>query len=88
MVCARFHPAAGGCPRASRGGYERQLTQRAREDRYRMIEQIRRDIQALIDELLKEVDRLRRALAALTSRESESDRSGRAAPVAELDLRR
>ena len=47
-----------------------------------MIEQIRRDIQALIDELLKEVDRLRRALAALTSRESESDRSGRAAPVA------
>jgi DNA-binding IclR family transcriptional regulator len=47
-----------------------------------MIEQIRRDIQALIDELLKEVDRLRRALAALTSRASEPDRSGRAAPVA------
>ncbi|MGO9902348.1 MAG: helix-turn-helix transcriptional regulator [Solirubrobacteraceae bacterium] len=47
-----------------------------------MIEQIRRDIQALIDELLKEVDRLRRALAALTSRGSEPDDADRTAPVA------
>jgi len=46
-----------------------------------MLDQIRRDIQALLDELLGEIDRLRRALAALTSRESEPDRSGRAAPA-------
>ena len=48
-----------------------------------MIDQIRRDIQALLDELLKEVDKLRRALAALTSRESESEPAAgdHAAPV-------
>jgi DNA-binding transcriptional ArsR family regulator len=44
-----------------------------------MLDQIRRDIQALLDELLKEIDKLRRALAALTSRESEPDRADRAA---------
>ncbi|MGP0051540.1 MAG: MarR family transcriptional regulator [Solirubrobacteraceae bacterium] len=46
-----------------------------------MLDQIRRDIQARLDELLGEIDRLRRALAALTSRESHPDRSGRAAPA-------
>jgi hypothetical protein len=44
-----------------------------------MLDQIRRDIKALLDELLKEIDKLRRALAALTSRESEPDRADRAA---------
>ncbi len=34
-----------------------------------MLDQIRRDIQSRLDELLGEVDRLRRALAALTSRD-------------------
>ncbi len=36
-------------------------------------------IQAGIDELLGEIERLRRALAALTTRESEAERSGRGA---------
>ncbi len=43
---------------------------------------VRRDIQTVLDELLGEVDRLRRALAALTSRAREPDHSGRAAPLA------
>jgi DNA-binding transcriptional ArsR family regulator len=47
-----------------------------------MLDQIRRDIQARLEDLLGEIDKLRRALAALTSRESEPERSGRAAPVA------
>ncbi len=47
-----------------------------------MLDQIRRDIQARLDELHGEIDKLRRALAALTSREHEPERSGRAAPVA------
>ncbi len=47
-----------------------------------MIDKIRRDIQALLDELLSEVDRLRRALAALTSRGSDPDDADRTAPVA------
>jgi len=47
-----------------------------------MLEQIRRDIQARLDELLGEIDKLRRALAALTSHEREPERSGRTAPVA------
>ncbi len=47
-----------------------------------MLDQIRRDIQARLEELLGEIDKLRRALAALSSRESEPERSGRAAPVA------
>ncbi len=46
-----------------------------------MLDQIRRDIQARLDELLGEIDRLRWALTALTSRESEPERSGRAAPA-------
>ena len=46
-----------------------------------VIDQIIHAIQASIDELLSEVDRLRRALAALTSHESEADRSERAAPT-------
>jgi DNA-binding IclR family transcriptional regulator len=45
-----------------------------------MLDQIRREIQARLEELLGEIDKLRRALAALTSRESEPDRSGRATP--------
>ncbi len=45
-----------------------------------VIDQIIHAIQAGIDELLGEIERLRRALAALTSRESEADRSGRGAP--------
>jgi DNA-binding transcriptional ArsR family regulator len=47
-----------------------------------MLDKIRRDIQALLDELLGEIDRLRRALAMLTSRESESGRADRLAPAA------
>jgi DNA-binding transcriptional ArsR family regulator len=47
-----------------------------------VLDQIRRDIQARLEELHGEIDKLRRALAALTSRESEPERSGRAAPVA------
>jgi hypothetical protein len=47
-----------------------------------MIDRIRRDIQALLDELLGEIDKLRRALAALTSRGSEPDDGERTAPVA------
>lgn len=46
-----------------------------------MIDRIRRDIQALLDELLGEIDRLRRALAALTSRGSEADDADRTVPV-------
>ncbi|MGO9789922.1 MAG: winged helix-turn-helix transcriptional regulator [Solirubrobacteraceae bacterium] len=46
------------------------------------LDQIRRDIQARLEELLGEIERLGRALAALTSRESEPERSGPAAPVA------
>ncbi len=46
-----------------------------------VIDPIIRAIQASIDELLGEVDRLRRALAALTSRESERHRSECAAPT-------
>jgi DNA-binding transcriptional ArsR family regulator len=47
-----------------------------------MLAQIRRDIQTRLEDLLGEIDKLRRALAALTSRESEPDRSGRATPRA------
>ena len=47
-----------------------------------MLDQIRREIQARLEELLGEIDKLRRALTALTSRESEPDRRRRAAPVA------
>ncbi|MGO9753803.1 MAG: MarR family transcriptional regulator [Solirubrobacteraceae bacterium] len=49
-----------------------------------MLDQIRRDIQSRLDELLSEVDRLRHALAALASRDSGSSASARsaAAPVA------
>jgi hypothetical protein len=47
-----------------------------------MLDQIRRDIQARLEDLLGEIDKLRRALTALTSRESEPDRSGRATPRA------
>ena len=46
-----------------------------------MIDQIRRDIQALLEELLAEIDKLRRALAALTSR-GEPTADDRATPVA------
>jgi DNA-binding transcriptional ArsR family regulator len=42
-----------------------------------MLDQIRHDIQARLDELLNEVDKLRHALAALASRDG-----GAAAPVA------
>ncbi len=45
-----------------------------------VIDQIISAIQASIDELLGEIERLRRALAALTSRESEPERSQRATP--------
>ncbi len=45
------------------------------------LDQIRRDIQARLRELLGEVDKLRRALAALTSRESEPVPVDRAAPA-------
>ncbi len=45
-----------------------------------MLDQIRRDIQARLEDLLDEIDTLRRALAALTSRESEPDRAARATP--------
>ncbi len=47
-----------------------------------MIDQIRRDIQARLEELLGEIDKLRWALAALTSRGSEKARGDRLAPVA------
>jgi hypothetical protein len=47
-----------------------------------MRDQVRRDIQALLDELLSEVDKLRRALAALTLRGSEPVPADRATPVA------
>jgi hypothetical protein len=47
-----------------------------------MIDQIRRDIQARLEELLGEIDKLRRVLAALTSRGSEPDDADRTAPVA------
>ena len=52
-----------------------------------VIDQIIRAIQASIDELLGEIERLRRALAALTSRESESEPAAadRAAPVSSAD---
>src|SRR5450755_3217048 len=46
-----------------------------------MIDKIRRDIQARLEELLGEIDRLRRALAALTSRGSEPASGDRAAPA-------
>ncbi|MGO9898758.1 MAG: MarR family transcriptional regulator [Solirubrobacteraceae bacterium] len=46
-----------------------------------MIDKIRRDIQALLDELLGEIDKLRRALAALTSRASDPHDADRTAPV-------
>jgi DNA-binding transcriptional ArsR family regulator len=48
------------------------------------LDQIRRDIQARLQELLGEIDKLRRALVALTSRESESEPAAgdHAAPVA------
>ncbi len=45
-----------------------------------VIDQIIRAIQASIDELLGEIERLRRALAVLTARESEPDRSQPAMP--------
>ncbi len=44
-----------------------------------MLDQIRSDIQARLEELLSEVDKLRRALTALTSRESEPDRGDHSA---------
>ncbi len=47
-----------------------------------MLDQIRRDIQARLEDLLREVDKLRRALAALTSRGSEPDEADRIAPAA------
>ncbi len=46
------------------------------------LDQIRRDIQARLEELWGEIDKLRRALAALTSRGSEADDVDRTAPVA------
>ncbi len=46
------------------------------------LDQIRRDIQAHLEELWGEIDKLRRALAALTSRGGEADDADRAAPVA------
>jgi DNA-binding transcriptional ArsR family regulator len=46
-----------------------------------MLDQIRRDIQARLDELLGEIERLRRALAALTSSAGETTRGDRAAPA-------
>ena len=46
-----------------------------------MIDQIRRDIQALLEELLGAIGKLRRALAALTSRGSEPASADRAAPA-------
>ncbi len=46
-----------------------------------MIDQIRRDIQARLDELLGEADTLQRALAALSASESEKPRGDRAAPA-------
>ncbi len=45
------------------------------------LDQIRRDIQARLEELLGEIDKLRRALTALTSRGSEKARGDRAAPA-------
>ncbi len=47
-----------------------------------MLDQIRRDIQARLQELLGEIDKLRRALAALTSGESGPGGGDHAAPVA------
>ena len=44
-----------------------------------MLDQLRREIQARLEELLGDVDKLRRALAALTASEGESTRSDRAA---------
>jgi DNA-binding transcriptional ArsR family regulator len=46
-----------------------------------MLDQIRRDMQARLEDLLGEIDKLRRALAALTSSESETASSDRAAPA-------
>ncbi len=46
-----------------------------------MLDPLRRDIQARLEDLLDEIERLRRALAALTSREGESARGDRAAPA-------
>ncbi len=46
-----------------------------------MLDQIRRDLQTRLEDLLGEIDRLRRALAALTSRERGPDRGDHAAPV-------
>ncbi len=46
------------------------------------LDQIRRDIQARLQELWGEIDKLRRALAALASRGSEADDGDRTAPVA------
>ena len=46
-----------------------------------MIDKIRRDIQARLEELLGEIDRLRRALAALTSRGSEPASADRIPPA-------
>jgi CRP-like cAMP-binding protein len=46
-----------------------------------MLDQIRRDIQSRLDELLGEVDKLRRALAALTSRDG-TDASADGTPPA------
>ncbi len=47
-----------------------------------MIDEIRHSIQARLEELMGEIDKLRRALAALTSRGSETDDADRMAPVA------
>ena len=47
-----------------------------------MIDEIRRDIQALLNELLGEIDKLRRALTVLTSRGSEPDDAERTTPRA------
>ena len=46
-----------------------------------MIDKIRRDIQARLEELLGEIDRLRRALAALTSRGSQPASADRVTPA-------
>jgi len=46
-----------------------------------MLDQIRRQIQDHLEELLGEIDKLRRALTALTSRDGEPDGADRAAPA-------
>ena len=47
-----------------------------------MLDQLRQQIQTLLDELLGEADKLRRALAALGSRDGAAPPSASAAPTA------